>query len=216
MDMKTLKRALDPVMRRVRLVLGRGKITGVSDGNAMQNVQATVLAGETIDNIERLVEYGLISVPLTGSEAVIGFINAVRDHPVALVVADRRTRPKGLKAGDAGLYHHEGHTILLTENGEIVITGKTLRMEIEDDITANCKRFAANASESATLTSAAINLNGPVNMRGQDGESASTATLNGNMEMTGTSTAKDHLSDGKSGSGHKHQGDSGGETGGPI
>lgn len=216
MDMKSLKRALDPIMRRVRLIIGRGKITGVSDGNAMQNVQATVLAGETIDNIERLTDYGLISVPLTGAEAVIGFINAVRDHPVALVVADRRTRPRGLKAGDSGLYHNEGHTILLTENGEIVITGKTLRMEIEGDISANCKRFAVNASESASLTSAAINLNGPLAMHGQDGESDSTATLHGSMEITGTSTAADHLSGGKSGAKHKHPGDSGGETGGPI
>lgn len=202
----SIPRLLDSVMRRVRLVLGRAKITGVNDNHKAQNLQATVFSGETLDNVERLTDYGIISVPFAGAEAVIGFINAVRDHPVALVVADRRSRPQGLKAGDSGLYHAEGHTILLTENGEIVITGKKLRMEIEDSIEANCRTLALNASESVSLTSQQISLNGALAMHAADGESDGQATLNGNLTITGTSTAADHVSDGVSGAGHDHDG----------
>lgn len=201
-----INRLLDPIMRRVRLVISRAKITGVNDGLKAQNVQATVLNGETLDNVERLTDYGLLSVPLAGSEAVIGFINAVRDHPIALVVADRRTRIKGLKAGDSGLYHHEGHTVLLTENGEIVITCKKLRFEVEEDVTTNCKMWAVNASVSATINGAAIGLNGPLEMHAQDGESAGKATLFGDIEITGTSEASDHVSGGVSGTDHDHDG----------
>lgn len=201
-----INRLLDPIMRRVRLVLSRGKITAVNDGLKAQNIQATVLNGETVDNVERLTEYGLISVPLPGAEAVIGFINAVRDHPIALVIADRRTRVNGLKPGDSGLYHSEGHTVLLTENGEIVITCKKLRFEVEESIAANCKTFAVNASESATITAPQIGLNGQLDMHAQDGESDGTATLHGDIEITGTSTAADHLSAGVSGAEHDHDG----------
>ncbi|MGA5655268.1 phage baseplate assembly protein V [Rahnella contaminans] len=212
-----INRLLDPIMRRVRLIISRAKVTGIDDGYKAQNIQVTVLNGETLDNVERLTEYGLISVPLAGAEAVIGFINAVRDHPVALVVADRRTRIGGLKPGDSGLYHNEGHTILLTENGEIVITGKSLRMEIENSISGNCKTFDMTASESASLTSPAIKFNGAVETFAQDGESEGTATLNGSLKIIGTSTAADHVSDGISGAGHTHSGvqTGDGETGGP-
>lgn len=113
---------------------------------------------ETMDNIERLTEYGLISVPLTGSQAVLAF-----------VVADGRTRPGGLKAGDSGLYHAEGHQILLTENGEIVIKCKKLRFEVEESIGMNCKTFALNASESATVTAQKIGLNGALDVHDLDG-----------------------------------------------
>lgn len=206
MAQMNINRLLDPIMRRVRLIVSRAKVTAVNDGLKAQNIQATVLSGETLDNVERLTEYGLISVPHAGAEAVIGFINAVRDHPVALVIADRRTRINGLKAGDSGLYHSEGHTILLTENGEIVITGKKLRMEIEDGIEANCKTYAVNASESASITSPAINLNGALETHAQDGESDGKATLFGDIKITGTSTAADHVSAGVSGANHDHGG----------
>ena len=201
-----INRLLDPIMRRVRLIVSRARISAVNDGHKAQNIQATVLNGETLDNVERLTEYGLISVPTAGAEAVIAFINAVRDHPVALVVADRRTRVNGLKPGDSGLYHAEGHTVLLTENGEIVITCKKLRFEVDDSIEANCKTFAVNASESATVTSPAINLNGALETHALDGESAGKATLNGDLTITGTSEAADHVSDGVSGAGHDHGG----------
>lgn len=201
-----INRLLDPIARRFRLIISRAKITAVNDGLKAQNIQATVLNGETLDNVERLTEYGLISVPTAGAEAVIGFINAVRDHPVALVIADRRTRVNGLKAGDSGLYHAEGHTVLLTENGEIVITCKKLRFEVEESIEGNCKTFVVNASESASITSPAISLNGALETWAQDGCSDGTAKLHGNLTITGTSEATDHVSDGVSGATHDHGG----------
>lgn len=61
-----LQRLLAPVMRGIRLLFGRGILTGVNDGLKAQNVQLTALDGETFDEVERPQQYGHISVPLPG------------------------------------------------------------------------------------------------------------------------------------------------------
>lgn len=57
-----LQRLLAPVMRGIRLLFGRGVLTGVNDGLKAQNVQLTALDGETFDEVERPQQYGHISV----------------------------------------------------------------------------------------------------------------------------------------------------------
>ncbi|EOG9540548.1 phage baseplate assembly protein, partial [Salmonella enterica] len=62
-----LQRMLSPLMRGVRLLFGRGILTGTRDGLKMQNAQMTSLDGETFDDVERPQQYGQISVPLPGA-----------------------------------------------------------------------------------------------------------------------------------------------------
>ncbi|ELD3428691.1 phage baseplate assembly protein V [Enterobacter hormaechei] len=99
------------------------------------------------------------------------------------------------------------------------------------------KIFTLDASTSTALTTAAcsikatytvsvssqqIGLNGNLTVSDAGGGAAGNAVLRGNLmlqgnqQTTGTSTATDHLSSGKSGALHRHPGDSGGTTGTPI
>ncbi|ELL1618681.1 phage baseplate assembly protein V [Salmonella enterica] len=126
-----------PFMRRVRLMLGRAVVNVVNDALKAQNVQISMLEDEEPDDVERLLNYGQISVPLPGSEAIVACIGAQRDHAVALVVEDRRYRPTGLTAGDTGVYHYEGHRMRLTKDGRLIITCKTVEIYADESMTVD-------------------------------------------------------------------------------
>ncbi|WPM85259.1 phage baseplate assembly protein V [Apirhabdus apintestini] len=191
MNDMTLSRMLAPVMRRVRLMLGRAVVNMVNDSLKAQNVQVSMLDDETPDDVERLQNYGLISVPLAGAEAIIGCVGADRDHAVALVVEDRRYRPVGLEAGDTGLYHYEGHRLRLTKDGRLIIT---------------CKTVEVYADESVTLDTPKTVITGDVEI--QKG-----LTVTGQSQFQSNITAPDAIINGKSTDKHIHKGDSGGNTG---
>ncbi|EDR9399339.1 phage baseplate assembly protein V, partial [Salmonella enterica subsp. enterica] len=57
-----LQRMLAPLVRGVRLLFGRGVLTGTNDELKLQNAQMTSLDGETFDDVERPQQYGQISV----------------------------------------------------------------------------------------------------------------------------------------------------------
>lgn len=135
MDEHGFGRLMAPFMRRVRLMLGRAVVTVVNDTLKAQNVQIGTLNDDTPEDVERLQNYGQISVPLAGAEAIIGCIGADRDHAVVLIVEDRRYRPTGLVAGDSGVYHFEGHRIRLTKDGRCIITCKTLEIFADESAT---------------------------------------------------------------------------------
>lgn len=132
MNESQFSRLIAPIMRRVRLMLGRAVVNIVNDGLKAQNIQVSMLEDEVPDDVERLQNYGQISVPLAGAEAIIACIGAQRDHGVALIVEDRRYRPTGLTDGDTGVYHFEGHRLRLTKDGRCIITCKTVEIYADD------------------------------------------------------------------------------------
>lgn len=192
MNESAVNRLLAPVMRRVRLMLGRAVVTMVNDTLRAQNMQISMLDDETPDDVERLLNYGQISVPLEGAEAIIGCIGAQRDHAVALIVEDRRYRPTGLTAGDTGVYHYEGHRIRLTEDGRCIIT---------------CRAVEVYADESVSFTAPEGTFSGNLTVGGN-------LTVDGNTESRGKLTAPDAVLGGKSIVDHRHKenGDGGGIT----
>lgn len=68
MNDEVFSRLIAPVTRGIRLLFGRGVLTGTHDELKMQNVQITGMDGETFDDVERPQQYGQISVPLPGAE----------------------------------------------------------------------------------------------------------------------------------------------------
>lgn len=119
MNDEVFSRLIAPVTRGIRLLFGRGVLTGTHDELKMQNVQLTGMDGETFDDVERPQQYGQISVPLPGAETFFACLGGQRDQTVVLVVEDRRSRPTGLTAGDTGVYHHEGHRITAIRLGSV-------------------------------------------------------------------------------------------------
>ena len=192
-DERQFQRLLSPVLRRVRLMLGRAVVTMVNDALKAQNIQVSGLDDETPDEVERLMNYGQISVPLAGAEVITASIGAQRDHQVALIVEDRRYRPTGLTAGDTGVYHFEGHRLRLTKDGRAILTCKTLEVFAEESVTFDTPKTIITG----------------------DAEVQGSLKILGETESKGNLTAPDAVLGGKSTIKHNHQehGDGGGTTG---
>ncbi|MBJ9011220.1 phage baseplate assembly protein V [Citrobacter koseri] len=191
MDESVFGRMMAPFMRRVRLMLGRAVVNVVNDALKAQNVQISMLEDEEPDDVERLLNYGQISVPLSGSEAIVACIGAQRDHAIALVVEDRRYRPTGLTAGDTGVYHYEGHRMRLTKDGRLIITCKTVEIYADESMTVDTPR---------TIYTGDVEIQKGLNVKGK-------SKFDSNIE------APDAIINGKSTDKHNHKGDSGGMTG---
>lgn len=140
-----LNRWIAPLVRRVRLMVGRGVVRLVNDAAGLQRLQIDLLAGETIGNLERFQEYGFTSYPFAGAECAVGFVAGDRSHGLVLAVDDRRYRIH-LQQGEAAIYDDQGQIIKLarggiemtapmgtTHTGDMTINGK---LNVTDLLTA--------------------------------------------------------------------------------
>ena len=125
MTPRDLGKLLDPLRRRVQLMVGRCIVNLVDDALKMQGVQITLLSDETRDKVERLQNYGFTSNPLPGAEAVALAVGGTRNHAVVVVCDDRRYRLKGLESGEVAVYTDEGDKIVLKRGNVIEITSAT-------------------------------------------------------------------------------------------
>ncbi|HAX5206069.1 TPA: phage baseplate assembly protein V [Escherichia coli] len=195
-----LARLLAPVMRGIRLLAGRGVLTGIRDDLKIQNMQITALDGETFDEVERPQQYGQISVPLPGAETFFTCLAGQRDQAVILVVEDRRCRPVGLTAGDTGVYHHEGHRIRLTQDGRIIVTCRTLEIYADEGVQVD--------TPEATFTGN-VTVDKSLHVKGD-------FALDGTGQSGGMFTMSDAVIAGIRYSGHVHHDNGeGSQTGGP-
>ncbi|MGR6980802.1 phage baseplate assembly protein V [Testudinibacter sp. P27/CKL/0425] len=127
--MQGLNRLLSPIKRGLKLMVSRAVVSIVTDSLARQNLQLRLQSDEVADDVERFQNYGFSSFPKAG-EAIVLSVGGKRSHLVAIVVDDKGVRPTALKSGDTVVYHAEGHQLLLTENGEAILS---------------CKKFTVNA-----------------------------------------------------------------------
>lgn len=131
--MQALNKYLSPLKRGLKLMVSRAVVSIVSDAFKRQNLQLSIYDDEVVDDVERFQNYGFSSVP-KGGEAIVLSVGGKRSHLVAVVVDDKETRPTELKAGDTVVYHTEGHRLLLTENGEAILTCKKYTVVAEEEI----------------------------------------------------------------------------------
>lgn len=120
--------------RRLRLLISRGVVNIINDGLKTQNLQVSMLADESADDVERFQNYGHTSVPPAGSEAIIVSVGGIRQHLVAIAVDNKGTRLGNLEPGDSAVYHLEGHKIVLTKDGVIQIVCKRLEVVAEEEV----------------------------------------------------------------------------------
>ena len=121
---RQFERLSRPLRRRVMLMIGRAELTVVDDARKLQTVQVEGLAGEVLDRVERMQQYGVTSHPHAGAEALLLALGGMRQHPVVVAVDDRRHRPTGLSEGEVCLYTSEdgaggAHRVVL-KNGRKV------------------------------------------------------------------------------------------------
>jgi phage baseplate assembly protein V len=88
---------------------------------------------QVLDKVTRLGEYGFFSVPPAKAEAVVLYPDGERSGGVIIATGHRPSRPKNLRAGEAGVYNgltgavlrldHDGKAYL---NCDLVVTGNII------------------------------------------------------------------------------------------
>jgi phage baseplate assembly protein V len=117
-------RLIEPLRRRVALMLTRAVVNVVNDALKLQGVQVGMGDGEARD-YERIMQYGFTGVPLAGAEAVVVCIDGNRDHGVVIAVDDKRYRLKGLAGGEVAMYTDQGDKIHIKRGGTILVEAST-------------------------------------------------------------------------------------------
>ena len=112
-----MKQLIDPLARRLRLMVSRAVVRLVNDATKTQTMQVEILKDEVYSAIERLQEYGFTSVPKAGAEAVVLSLNGDRGHGVVIVAADKRYRLTGLESGEVALHDDQGQSIIIKRTG---------------------------------------------------------------------------------------------------
>lgn len=126
-------RFLQPMKRRIALLLGRALLVAVDDSTNIQLLRIKMLNGEEKLGVERIQPYGLTTVPIKNSEVLIGAINGSKDQIVVIGVGDSTSRIKNLSEGDVALHRQSNDKtwIKLLSNDTIEINGKYVNVNLE-------------------------------------------------------------------------------------
>ncbi|NDY41244.1 phage baseplate assembly protein V [Dissulfurirhabdus thermomarina] len=187
---RTIRRVLDPLSRRVRLMVGRGVLARVDDGAREQVVQVELLAGE-VRELERYQEYGFSSVPHAGSEGIVVCIGGTRDHGIMVATGDRRYRLTGMAPGEVALYDDLGNVVRLGR----------------DQVTVTAVQHLEASAPTCRLA-AEVTIDGNVTVHGDVTASGQISDLSGAGGSSMSAMRATY-------NGHTHPGDSGGTTGPP-
>ncbi|BCF88665.1 phage baseplate assembly protein domain-containing protein [Paraburkholderia largidicola] len=103
--------------RRVLNGLARGIVQLVADAGDVQRMQVKFSPLETIDNIPRCAEYGFVSNPPDGSDAVVIFSGGDRSNGVVIGTGNATYRMKQLASGEVAIHDSRGQSVYLTESG---------------------------------------------------------------------------------------------------
>ncbi|OGP10440.1 MAG: hypothetical protein A2048_01365 [Deltaproteobacteria bacterium GWA2_45_12] len=206
--MKEFRKILEPLKRRILMSISRAVIETIKDDQGIQSMQASLLADEVQDDMERFQNYGLTSHPPKGSEGIAVFPGGDRSHGLLIVVDNRKYRLKGLQEGEVALYSDEGDYIKLKRGNQIEIVTHTLTV---------------NATSAVNITTPSFNVTAPnSNFIGNVGIAGGLAMLNsngGSGDINASGQVSDHTGsmDQMRGiyNGHNHSDPQGGTTGGP-
>lgn len=173
---------LERLWHRLQLVIGRGRIAVVDDEKSAQVLQVKLGADETKDGIPRIAEYGFVSNPPIGSDAVVLFLAGERTNAVVVGTNNQTVRMTGLATGEVAIHDDKGRFVLLGAAG-IHVQGKDdpVVVETTGDVTAT-------AGGNITLTAAVkIKLAAPtVEIDATD------VNINANTNLTGAVTNDGH------------------------
>lgn len=177
MDTRGIRSLLDPLARRVAMMVARCVVKMTSDAPAMQEVQASLLEGELRDGMERFQNYGFTSHPHPGAEGVAVFVGGGRDHGLVIAVDDRRYRIKSMKQGEVAIYTDEGDSIHLKRDRCIEVTTLNMLVNAPESYTVRTGAYTVEASQGISYRTTGLT------MQGIEG-GAATAQITGGLNVT--------------------------------
>jgi len=149
-----MRQLIDPLARRIRLMVSRAVVRLVNDATKTQTMQVEILKGEVYSAIERMQEYGISSVPRAGAEAIVLSLNGDRGHGVVIVAADKRYRLTGLEEGEVALHDDQGQSVIIKRDG-IEINGQMITLNGDTVINGTVTNNGVNIGSTHTHISAA-------------------------------------------------------------
>jgi len=132
LGIKDFKRLIKPIQKKIFMMVGRAILLAVNNSGKYQLIKISATAGEILDKVERMQEYGLDSYPAVSSSSEVLCLapNGNRDAMIAIKVQDREKRPTDLVEGEVALYTNEdsggSHRIHLKAGQAIDINGVTI------------------------------------------------------------------------------------------
>jgi len=160
----TIQKMIEPLKRRLLLMIGKGYVNRVDDSTYIQTMQIDFGNDELRDDVARVQSYGFTSVPLEGAEAITLFPGGNRANGIVIAVEDRRYRIKGLEGGEVAIYTDEGDQIYFKRGNTIQV--KTQNFEVDTGkmkITSGSNEFVSILSEliGALITARTATMGGP-------------------------------------------------------
>jgi phage baseplate assembly protein V len=152
-----MKHALAQIGRRVSMMVGRAVLSAIDDTAKVQTVQASTLADEVADKVERFQNYGFSSVPLPEAEAVVLSVGGLRSHMICIGVEDRRHRPQGGEPGEVTIYDDQGQVIRLKRDGIEITSAMPVKITAQMvEVTADQVKVTSNDVQLGGAGSAAV------------------------------------------------------------
>lgn len=128
--------AIERLYRCMQLAFGRGRVTFVDDGGAVQKVQVRFGPLEIIDAMPAPHDFGFTCNPPIGSDVFASFLGGNRSNGMIVVIGSQAYRMKNLKSGEVAIYDALGQSVHLTQSG-IVVNSAGLPITINGDIQLN-------------------------------------------------------------------------------
>lgn len=123
---------LSRLLRRVQMMVGRGRVAIVDDSGAAQIAQVLMSDLEVPNDRFRMAEFGFTSNPPAGSDAIVLHLTGERKSGVVVGTNHQASRPRGLNAGESMLYSQDGKSIYMTASGGIVVEAKGQSVTVQD------------------------------------------------------------------------------------
>ena len=148
----SLAQTVARLSRGLALLAAEAILKRIDDGPRLQQVQVSLLAGETRSRLQRIQDYGFTSVPFPGARAVALFLGGNRDHGLVIATDDGRYRLKALAPGEVALYDDQGRKVHLTRAG--------VEVEAPDRVRVTAPQVEVAASAKVLLDTPLVEVTG--------------------------------------------------------
>ena len=120
-----LNRLLQPLRRKLQMMLGRAVVSILSSDGAVQRVQVTGEGGGTLDDIEYIEPFGYTGRPPEGQHH--GYYMRLNGDGSQLLIfcVDGREYRLAIDADEAALYNSQGERVHVKNNGEVHVKAST-------------------------------------------------------------------------------------------
>lgn len=144
-----MKNTVALLQRGLSRLWSRVVVQRLINSTASQQVDISLVAGETKNGMEYLEPYGFTGIAHAGAEGVALFLSGDRSHGIVINIADRRYRLKDLQTGEVALYTDEGDHIVLKRGRVIEVTTDTLILHAKNKVVLDTPRVETSGEITA-------------------------------------------------------------------